>query len=216
MTLTAVNTYTGTTTVDAGSLIVDGSISSAQTVVNPGGFLGGHGTIGGSLVNNGTVGQINSPGTLTVNGNYTQSAGATLQIGVGGLAPGQHDLLAVNGSASVSGTLQFIRLGNFNLQPGDQVTFLTAKNGVTGTFGNVQNGLLGTGTIVEVEVTSLANSVVLEGTQGSFANTPEWRPRQTSGRWPRRSTVQEAIPGKQLCLRSLIANPWPICPMISS
>ena len=89
-----------------------------------------------------------------------------------GLAPGQHDLLAVNGSATVAGTLQFIRLGNFNLQPGDQVTFLTAKNGVTGTFANVQNSIMGTGTLVNVEVTSLANSVVLEGTQGSFANTP--------------------------------------------
>ena len=72
----------------------------------------------------------------------------------------------------LGGTLQFIRLGNFNLQAGDQITFLTAKNGVSGTFTNVQNGLLGTGTIVQVEVTSLANSVVLEGVQGSFANTP--------------------------------------------
>ena len=170
--LTAVNTYTGTTTVNAGSLIVHGSISSADTVVNSGGFLGGNGIIGGNLVNNGTVGQSNSPATLTVNGNYTQSASGTLRIGVGGLAASQHDLLAVNGSASVGGTLQFIRLGNFNLQPGDQITFLTAKNGVSGTFANVQNGLLGTGTIVQVEVTSLASSVVLEGVQGSFANTP--------------------------------------------
>ena len=172
LTLTGENTYTGTTTVDNGSLIVDGSIASPLTTVNSGGTLAGHGIIGGNLVNNGTVGQGNSPGTLTVNGNYTQGAGGLLRIGVGGLGAGQHDLLAVNGSAAVGGTLQFIRLGNFNLQPGDQVTFLTAKNGVTGTFGTVQNGLLGTGTIVQVEVTSLGNSVVLEGTQGSFANTP--------------------------------------------
>jgi autotransporter-associated beta strand protein len=170
--LPGVNTYTGSTTINVGSLIVDGSIASAETVVNPGGLLGGHGTIGGNLANNGTVGQASSPGTLTVSGNYTQSAGATLRVGVGGLAPGQFDVLAVNGHATVGGSLQFVRLGGFNLQPGDQVTFLTAKNGVSGTFGNVQNGLIGTGTIVQVEVTSLANSVVLEGTQGSFANTP--------------------------------------------
>jgi outer membrane autotransporter protein len=91
---------------------------------------------------------------------------------VAGLGPSQHGLLAVNGHAAVSGTLQFIRLGGFNLQPGNQITFLTATNGVSGTFGAVQNGLLGTGTIVQVSVTSLPNSVVLEGTQGSFANTP--------------------------------------------
>jgi autotransporter-associated beta strand protein len=172
LTLTGENTYTGTTTVNAGSLIVDGSIASPLTMVNPAGTLAGHGIIGGNLVNNGIVGQGNSPGTLTVSGNYTQGAGAALRIGVAGLAPGQHDLLAVNGHAAVGGTLQFIRLGNFNIQPGDQITFLTAKNGVSGTFSNVQNGLLGTGTIVQVQVTSLANSVVLEGTQGSFADTP--------------------------------------------
>ena len=86
-----------------------------------------------------------------------------------GLAAGQHDLLAVNGHAAVAGTLQFIRLGNFNLQPGNQITFLTANNGVSGTFGTVQNGIGGTGTIVQVQVTSLPNSVVLEGTQGSFS-----------------------------------------------
>jgi uncharacterized protein with beta-barrel porin domain len=149
-------------------LIVDGSIASAQTLVNAGGFLGGHGTIGGNLVNNGIVGQVNSPGTLTVSGNYTQNTGGTLRIGVAGLAPGQHDLLAVNGHAAVAGTLQFIRLGSFNLQPGNQITFLTANNGVSGTFGTVQNGLGGTGTIVQVQVISQPNSVVLEGTQGSF------------------------------------------------
>lgn len=170
--LSGANTYTGSTTVNSGSLIVDGSIASSQTVVNPNGFLGGHGTIGGNLVNSGTVGQINSPGMLTVAGNYTQNANGTLRVGVAGLGAGQFDLLAVTGHAAVAGTLQFVRVGSFNLQPGNQITFLTANNGVSGTFGTVQNGIVGTGTIVQVEVTSLANSIVLEGTQGSFLNTP--------------------------------------------
>jgi autotransporter-associated beta strand protein len=168
LTLPGTDTYTGATTVNAGSLIVDGSIASAETVVNPNGFLGGHGIIGGNLVNNGIVGQVNSPETLTVEGDYTQTSQGILRIGVSGLAAGQHDLLAVNGHAAVGGTLQFIRLGNFNLQPGDQITFLTANNGVSGTFGKVENGIAGTGTIVQVDVIAQPNSFVLEGTQGSF------------------------------------------------
>jgi autotransporter-associated beta strand protein len=168
LTLPGTETYNGPTTVNAGSLIVNGSIASAQTVVNSNGFLGGHGLIGGSLVNSGIVGQISSPGTLTVAGDYTQTGQGTLRIGVSGLAAGQSDLLAVDGHASVAGTLQFIRLGNFNLQPGDQITFLTANKGVSGTFDKVDNGIGGTGTIVQVEVISQTDSFVLEGTQGSF------------------------------------------------
>jgi autotransporter-associated beta strand protein len=172
LTLSGTNTYTGTTTVNNGSLIVEGSIASLETVVNAGGLIGGHGTIGGNLVNSGIVGQGNSPGTLTIGNNYTQNAGGTLRIGVAGLAPGQHDLLAVNGHAAIAGTFQLISLGGFALQPGNQITFLTAKNGVSGTFNSAQNGLVTTGTIVQAQVITLSDSVVLEGTQGSFGNTP--------------------------------------------
>jgi autotransporter-associated beta strand protein len=172
LTLSGTNTYTGTTTVNNGSLIVEGSIASLETVVNAGGLVGGHGTIGGNLVNNGIIGQGDATETLTIGNNYTQNPGGTLRIGVAGIGPGQHDLLAVNGHASVAGTLQFINLGGFALQPGDQITFLTAKNGVSGTFSNAQNGVVSTGTIVQAQVITLSDSVVLEGTQGSFANTP--------------------------------------------
>jgi hypothetical protein len=42
-----------------------------------------------------------SPGTLTVLENYTQSSSGILRIGVGGLASGQSDLLAVGGHMHV-------------------------------------------------------------------------------------------------------------------
>jgi autotransporter-associated beta strand protein len=172
LTLTGANTYIGTTTINSGSLIVDGSIASAQTLVNSGGFLGGHGTIGGNVVNSGIVGQFNSPGTLTITGNYTQNPGGTLQIQIAGLGTGQHDLLAVNGHANLAGNLQLVRRGGFNLSPGDHILFLTANNGVSGNFSNVQNGFVGTGTIVQGQVIALSNGVVLQAKQGSFATTP--------------------------------------------
>ena len=169
LTLPGTNTYTGATTVNGGSLIVDGSIASANTVVNPGGLLGGNGIIGGNLVSSGVVSPGSSPGTLTVNGNYTQNANGTLRIEVAGLAPSQHDVLVVNGQASIAGTVQLVRVGAFNLSVGDQITFLTASGGVSGTFGNVENDFLATGSIVVFDVIYLPNGVVLEGTQGSFA-----------------------------------------------
>jgi len=167
LTLTGTNTYTGATTVNAGSLIVDGSIASAQTLVNAGGLLGGHGSLGGSLVNSGIVSPGDSPGTLTVNNNYTQNAGGTLRIEVAGISPSQHDLLAVNGHATLAGTLQLIGLGNFTLHLGNQVTFLTANGGVSGSFGTIQDEFA-TGTLVKAQVVYLPGGVVLEGTQGSF------------------------------------------------
>ena len=169
LTLPGTNTYTGATTVNGGSLIVDGSIASANTLVNLGGLLGGSGVIGGNLVNSGGVSPGSSPGTLTINGDYTQNPSGTLRIEVAGASPGQFDVLAVNGHASLAGTVQLVRVGDFNLRVGDQIAFLTATNGVSGTFGNVENDFLATGSIVVFDVVYLPNGVVLEGTQGSFA-----------------------------------------------
>jgi outer membrane autotransporter protein len=171
LTLTGKNTYTGTTTVNAGSLIVDGSIASLQTLVNSGGLLGGHGSLGGSLVsslvNSGIVRPGDSPGTLSVVGNYIQNPGGTLRIQIAGLAPDEYSLLAVNGHASLGGTLQLIGLGGFTLHVGDQVTFLTANDGVSGSFGTVQNQIT-TGTLVKAQIVELPDAVVLEGLQSSF------------------------------------------------
>jgi outer membrane autotransporter protein len=165
LTLTGTNTYTGATTVNAGSLIVDGSIASLQTMVDASGLLSGNGSVGGSLVNSGIVSPSDSAGTLTVNGNYTQNAGGTLRIQIAGLAPSQHDLLAVNGHASLAGTLQLIGMGSFTLHAGDRLIFLTANGGVSGTFGTVQNEFA---TIVKARLVYDPNAVLLEGTQGSF------------------------------------------------
>src|SRR5262249_27221138 len=150
------NSYVGNTAVDAGSLIVDGSTASAQTFVNLSGLLGGGGTIGGNLTNSGVVSPGHSPGsvgTLTVNGNYTQTANGTLRIEIGGTrtAPNQFDLLRVGGHASLAGTLQLVSLNNFHLQVGDKISFLTAQGGVSGTFDTIQNAFV-TNTLIKADI----------------------------------------------------------------
>ena len=108
-------------------------------------------------------------GQLTINGNYTQDPSGTLRIEVGGLEPSQHDLLVVNGHVSLAGGLQLVHARGFRLSAGDEITFLTANNGVSGTFNSIENDTVVTGTIVESEVVYKPNAVVLKATQGSFA-----------------------------------------------
>jgi outer membrane autotransporter protein len=172
--LNGANTYLGTTAIDAGSLIVDGSIATiamAETFVNAGGLLGGNGIIGGDVTNGGIVSPGNpfgtNPGTLHVSGDYTQNASGTLRIEIAGTALGQFDVLSVGGHASLAGTLQLVRLGNFQLQIGDKITFLTAPGGVSGTFSTILNPFI-SDTLIKAEINILANAVQLEGTQGSF------------------------------------------------
>ena len=54
----------------------------------------------------------------------------------------QHDMLVVNGKATLAGTLEVIPLNNFQFQPGNEITFLTAKGGVSGTFKPLENPFL--------------------------------------------------------------------------
>ena len=133
------NTYTGNTFIQAGVLQVDGSIVSPATFVNLAGTLSGTGTVGdgsagGGVNNAGVVSPGDSPGTLTINGDYGQQGVATLRIEIGGVAPAQHDLLAVGGQASVSGTLQLIRLDDFRPGNGQRVTIITDAGGHVGMY----------------------------------------------------------------------------------
>jgi autotransporter-associated beta strand protein len=104
------NTYTGTTTVSSGTLIVNGNISTSVTTVQSGATLGGAGTVGSVTVNSGAfINPGNSPGILTVDGDYTQAG--TLNIEINGFIAGsQHDQVNVDrvsgdGSVFLSGSL---------------------------------------------------------------------------------------------------------------
>ena len=167
--LTGVNTYLGNTTINGGRLIVDGSIASRNTYVNAGGLLGGRGIIGGNVFNSGVVSPGSSVATLTIKGNYTQSSAGTLVIEVAGKSAGQHDLLAVGGTANLDGTVRILNTGAVKLKRGDKITFLTAGGGVNGTFANESNGFKTGNPLLEAHVIYGSNIVSLQLLQGSFA-----------------------------------------------
>ena len=163
------------TDVIAGTLNVaqNATLMSPLLTIESGGALTGSGIVSGNVINSGLVSPGNSPGTITILGNYTQNPNGILRIEVAGLAPGDFDLLAVRGHASLAGALQLISLNGFKLQVGDKLTFLTA-NSVSGSFSTILNPFP-SNTIIQAQVILLPNAVELVGTQGSFAqfaNTP--------------------------------------------
>lgn len=128
-TLSGINTYTGLTTVQEGTLVLSGSLAG-DVLTNPLGKLKGNGTIGGTLTNTGVVSPGMSIGTLTV-GNYINNGG-TYAVEVNGL--GQSDLIDASGTATLNGGTVLVSSvdGTFRFQ--QPYTIVTADGGVTGTF----------------------------------------------------------------------------------
>jgi fibronectin-binding autotransporter adhesin len=115
MLLAATNSYTGATVIDAGTLIVNGSISGSTTTVNAGGTLAGTGTFGAVSVLGGTVAPGASPGTLTT-GAFSLGPTATLKFELaqtGVVGSGVNDLISVGGSLTLDGLLQVTELPGF-------------------------------------------------------------------------------------------------------
>jgi len=166
-TLTGEGAFPGGTTVKLGNLYVEGNLIS-DVIVEEQGFLGGRGTITGNLTNFGTVSPGNSPGTITVTGNFKQGSKGTLVIEIAGRRSGQYDVLAVGGKASLDGTLRLVRVDRApRLKLGEKITFLTAGGGVEGTFKKVSNPF-NSDSMIQSEVIYGSNSVSLQGVQGSY------------------------------------------------
>jgi hypothetical protein len=129
----------GAYTQTGGATTVDGTLTASNTVFLNGGFLNGGGTINGNVVNAAELEPGDSPGALTINGNYTQTSAGVLDIEIGGPAAGQFDRLVVNGTASLAGTLNVVILNGFVPDPGTSFGVLTFRSH-TGDF-DVENGL---------------------------------------------------------------------------
>jgi hypothetical protein len=120
------------TNILAGVLTVNSSLTSPLVTVQADGMLKGSGIILGNVVNVGTISPGNSPGTLTINGNFTQGAAGTYNVEI--FSPQNYSRLVVLGHASLDGTLHLTLASGFRFQPGETFTVVTAAQGISGTF----------------------------------------------------------------------------------
>jgi autotransporter-associated beta strand protein len=136
-TLTASNTYTGTTTVNGGALLINGNQSGSTSSVTVGtaGTLGGSGTIGGNVTVNGTLSPGNSIGTLTFNGNLILSGSGTAFFELT-RTPLTNDVARVLGTVTYGGTLSVVNLSPDFLEAGDNFKLFNAA-GYSGAFTNL-------------------------------------------------------------------------------
>lgn len=167
-TLGSIETYTGATLVNAGTLLVTGTLLPvAQVTVNNGGTLGGTGSIGAlggtmSAASGGTVDPGLAAGTTgTLNsGSVGFNAGSTYHVDINSAA--LFDQLNVTGLVALAGNLNVTLNGGFN--PVLNQTFVIVNNdgndAVVGTF----NGLAEGGFVV---LGNIAFTITYQGGSGN-------------------------------------------------
>jgi fibronectin-binding autotransporter adhesin len=182
LTGTANDAFTGPTTVQGGTLFVDGSLANSAVSVLDGGTLAGSGTVGAtSIAKGGTIAPGHSMiGTLNVQGNFQQAAGSTYQVELNP-ASNASDLIAVDGTASIASgaILNVTKTPPGDYQPGAVYTVLSATGGVQGTY-NLTGDTAPLTAFLGVKDVYDANHVYLKVTQTTDPATAATTPNQVA------------------------------------
>ena len=157
-TLTAPTTVASAATLDVltgGALVgsVTGAAGSTTRVngvvtgsVDNAGTLGGAGTINGTLTNSGNLRPGNSPGIITVNGAFVQTATGTLNaeltpVAVAGTGYDQVRVTGVPGTATLAGTLALAPSTGL-YTAGSLYNVVLADGGISGAFSAVTGNVI--------------------------------------------------------------------------
>ncbi|MBI2741147.1 MAG: hypothetical protein HYX38_32015, partial [Rhodospirillales bacterium] len=142
LTGSVINSTTGTfsnTGTITGSVANMGSFANNGAIggnVSNMGVLSGTGTIQGGVANSGVLAPGNSIGTMTVSGSFTNAAGSTYAVEVGGA--GLSDRINVGGTANLQGgAVTVTALPGMTFAPSTTYTLVNAAGGLTGAFASV-------------------------------------------------------------------------------
>ncbi len=158
--------HTSPTVINAGTLLVNGALSSSDVTVGGGATLGGSGTVR-NITATGTV-SPGGPGTAILrSGNGTFNTGSSFVVKLNGTTPGSgFDQLNALGGVDLTAGPTLSVMPGFQAAAGNTFTLISAAN-VKGTFNGLGNNafLNGGGQVFQISYT--LTSVVLSRTMSA-------------------------------------------------
>jgi uncharacterized protein with beta-barrel porin domain len=137
---------TSASTIGSGTLRLTGTLTSPVISVAPGATLAGTGTLQGALTVHGVIapGVTNAAtvagpqplaiGTLSVTGSYTQTSASRYEVDV---SPQGHDLISVDGTATLQGGIVQARLRAESFTQSDTYKIISTTSRLTGVFSGI-------------------------------------------------------------------------------
>lgn len=134
----------GALVISAGA-VVEGASDMAELALGPNAYVSGS---GGSLqfknITNpyGIARPGNSPGTMTLDGDYAQGPGGMIEIEIGGTTPGvDYDQLIVTGDATINGIILVKFINGYTPTAGQQFNIIDTGGNFTGSPRVIVQGL---------------------------------------------------------------------------